>query len=459
MRSLIRMFKSSTGYFSSTRCPKLDHCKLPNCIFSHRVKRQLSTDISSVQINKENETLIKKPKLSDSLSDAASKLTDAKPKTSDGLEVDLSIWAPRTLPGVGAPASIQQRIKYITNLIQAYQENNIPFPKKTAVDEEYKVASKSTKVTYGSNVKSLIKGARENKNDYSELSKKQMKVLSHEESFNAVKKLVHTVDKLDKNHYVTKVPTQYQFQVQDRNLKKCDHCSEHFYLSKIQENTKCQYHDRRKTVVTKGSDRTATWDCCSQPVGESQGCKILPHHVFKAAEPLELHELIPFRKTPEAKESRKQIVGMDCEMGYTTKGMEVIRVTIMDFFTGSVLFDEVVKPSGTIIDLNTQWSGVDNIPNSSMSLENVYDVILGTVIDEETIIVGHGLENDLNVLRLIHHNVVDTAILFPKSLTRKYGLKDLAFQFLDRKIQGGEHSSEEDSLAAIDIIKAYIAKN
>ena len=37
---------------------------------------------------------------------------------------------------------------------------------------------------------------------------------------------------------------------------------------------------------------------------------------------------------------------------------------------------------------------------------------LGEIMDSETILIGHGLENDMNAMRLIHENIIDTSILF-----------------------------------------------
>lgn len=442
MKNFTRMFKSSTGYFSSIKCPKLDHCKLPNCIFSHGSKRPVSTESSKLE-----GAATKKLKVSNAVNDAAGNIINPVAGR------DLTMWTPKTLPGVGAPASIQQRIKYINALIAAYQKHNIPLPKTKAVEQEYNIAVNSTKTTYGANIKILIKNASNNTTPASKVEKRK---LSPSESYEAVKKLIHPIHVLERNQYVTKIPTEYVEKIDDRNKRKCDHCSEQFYITQIDDKVECLYHDRKKRYIVNGSERSAEWECCSEVVGVSQGCKTATGHVFKASDPYDLHQLIPFRETPKATKVKQQIIGMDCEMGYTTKGMEVIRVTIMDFFTSSVLFDEIVKPFGKVIDLNTKWSGVDEIPQTAMTLDNVFDVILGTIIDGNTIIIGHGLENDLNVLRLIHHKVVDTAILYPKSLTKKFSLKDLSFQYLDRKIQTGEHSSEEDSLAAMDIVKYHI---
>lgn len=46
----------------------------------------------------------------------------------------------------------------------------------------------------------------------------------------------------------------------------------------------------------------------------------------------------------------------------------------------------------------------------STDLKDVRDK-LGEILDQETILVGHGLENDLKALRLVHLSVIDTAIV------------------------------------------------
>lgn len=66
--------------------------------------------------------------------------------------------------------------------------------------------------------------------------------------------------------------------------------------------------------------------------------------------------------------------------------------------------------------------------------------------------IGHGLENDLNVMRIIHRSIIDTAILYSKG-KYKVSLKNLAFEFLSRKIQSGEHDSSEDAIATMDVVK------
>lgn len=52
---------------------------------------------------------------------------------------------------------------------------------------------------------------------------------------------------------------------------------------------------------------------------------------------------------------------------------------------------------------------------------------LDALINSNTILIGHALENDLKTLRMIHHRCVDTAIMFPHRAGPPYrrSLRDL----------------------------------
>jgi len=83
-------------------------------------------------------------------------------------------------------------------------------------------------------------------------------------------------------------------------------------------------------------------------------------------------------------------------------------------------------------------------------------------INSNTILIGHALENDLKTLRMIHTRCVDTAILFPHRAGPPYrrALRDLAKEHLGIIIQSGGgttgHSSVEDSVATLDLVRWYI---
>lgn len=175
-----------------------------------------------------------------------------------------------------------------------------------------------------------------------------------------------------------------------------------------------------------------------------------------------------FTPTPLADSEPLFAAGIDCEMGYTSFGVELIRVTVVDWDSGKTVLDRTVFPYGEVIDLNTRFSGVKSLDDGVTSEGVKYPTIsfkkarelLFKLISSDTVLIGHGLENDLNALRLLHLNVVDTAIRYPTlNEKKKHSLKSLAHTYLGRTIQTGEHDSAEDALAAIDIVKANIKKH
>jgi RNA exonuclease 1 len=55
----------------------------------------------------------------------------------------------------------------------------------------------------------------------------------------------------------------------------------------------------------------------------------------------------------------KFAVAIDCEMGTARNGdSELIRLSAIDYLTGKVLINNLVKPDQPMLHLNTKWSGV-----------------------------------------------------------------------------------------------------
>ena len=94
--------------------------------------------------------------------------------------------------------------------------------------------------------------------------------------------------------------------------------------------------------------------------------------------------------------------------------------------------------------------------------------LLYQYITPSTPIIGHGLENDLNALRLIHPTLIDTILLYPHraGLPIRHGLKALMMQRLGRSIQTandtasagveGGHDSKEDAIAAGELVRLKV---
>jgi RNA exonuclease 1 len=155
-------------------------------------------------------------------------------------------------------------------------------------------------------------------------------------------------------------------------------------------------------------------------------------------------------------------VSLDCEMAYTTMGMELVRVTVLDD-NDRLVFDLLVRPEGEIYDFNTRFSGITLQKFESqvtVSFDEAREM-LRHYVSADTVIIGHGLENDLVALRILHFALVDTALVFPHPRGRPYrlGLKDLMVRECGLEIQtAGEegHDSVEDAGAASLLVRKRI---
>lgn len=117
-------------------------------------------------------------------------------------------------------------------------------------------------------------------------------------------------------------------------------------------------------------------------------------------------------------------------MLYTTGGFRVARVSLVSG-SGATVLDEFVRmdPDVHIVDYNTRFSGITPEEHSSRAVLDLRGVreALKRVIGEETVLVGHALDNDLKTMRMVHNKVVDTALLFPHRAGPPYrrALRDL----------------------------------
>ncbi|KAI4290975.1 RNA exonuclease [Pancytospora philotis] len=145
------------------------------------------------------------------------------------------------------------------------------------------------------------------------------------------------------------------------------------------------------------------------------------------------------------------LVAIDCEMMTTVEGSHIGRATVLDR-TGAVLYDKYVRPGAQVLDYLEKYSGL-NQDNTAAGIS--YGTLrreLLEIIGTNTYVLGHGLENDLNALRIYTENVIDTAYLFLSSEGYKIKLKQLSVKYLNERIQGETHSSHEDSLCCLKLL-------
>ncbi|AMD18951.1 HBR050Wp [Eremothecium sinecaudum] len=364
------------------------------------------------------------------------------------------------------PAPYDARMKVISRtleLLDKYKPQKTD-SKTTAVHWEYEVARHSaSKQSYIFNASLLLRDIVRYKGNLNKSGKYESpKVQISKESVLAkLKELLLDEKQLKEGGYILGPGVGGENNASsksDNGLRECARCSQKFEELNIMVPTSCQFHPSRQQY-NKGT-RSYHYPCCGEDgvsvTPYSLGCKTLEQHVYRQETYEDMSKTIEFRHTKDFV-GDSNVLGLDCEMAYTSYGYELIRLTVVDFWTKKALFDEIVQPLGEIIDLNSQFSGVHEIDRAtSLTFEDARKIFLGPkMINTNSILIGHGLENDLNILRIIHDKIIDTAILYPNGKF-KSSLKNLAFQELSRKIQTGEHDSSEDAIASMDIIKSKL---
>lgn len=382
------------------------------------------------------------------------KLTADSGTTDDHTE-DLKLILPK--PVTTNPAQFADRkrhIETIANIIKL-KRPSLKTPKLKAIEIEYDIARNTTHRTYASTLRNAILKLQHP--EKFQLGN-QVKKRSQEDVLKLLKSIEIPILKLRKYGYVMSVPESIPNAKITRNCQRCD---TEFKLSQQLEPTTCEFHYGK--IRRNPDNKTRYYKCCLGPKDDCKPCDKHKYHVYQDQSVEEKQSMRSYVKTEEIFEQKGKyrVLGLDCEMGYTTKGFELMRVTAVDYFTLKTVMDTYVLPFGEIVDFNTRFSGISALDGDFVSFNQMIQE-LGTVMDKDTILIGHGLENDMNALRLIHSHIIDTSILYPKfesTPTSRKSLKDLTFKYLSRNIQVGDHDSAEDSIAAIEIVRYHVDKD
>ncbi|KAL4723713.1 RNA exonuclease 3 [Fusarium chlamydosporum] len=354
--------------------------------------------------------------------------------------------------------------------------------------------------------------------DPSEQPKEIKTGLTPAQEVELAKRLLTPIHELASHGYVSVVPSTEEIEKARQGVEtsagweKCDRCQQRFQVfpgrreedGALTSGGTCTFHWGKTFIAPKAlGDRTRQpkrFQCCGQELGDSVGCFTRDHHVFKTSDPKRLASILNFAETPENPlVPTDRAVAFDCEMGYTVFGMELIRLTATSWPTGEELLDVLVRPLGEILDLNSRYSGVwpddlaqaepwsangstkptkggsDDVSEDGelkskkkqlkiVSSPEVARDLLFSLISPTTPLIGHGLENDLNSVRIVHPTLIDTVLLYPHQggLPYRYSLKMLMDVHLNRKIQQETgpkmlgHDSAEDARAAGDLVRLKI---
>lgn len=155
------------------------------------------------------------------------------------------------------------------------------------------------------------------------------------------------------------------------------------------------------------------------------------------------------------------LIGIDCEMVDTIIGKELARVSLIDHM-GRVLYDSVVRPVNEVTDYLTQYSGITAkmIRECKTSFREAQERIL-SFLDENAILVGHAIQNDLQCLKLIHDRIIDTSDIYPhpNGHPSKHSLVFLLSRVLRESLnREGGHDSVDDAKATLRIAMKKFAR-
>ncbi|CAG8896983.1 unnamed protein product [Penicillium egyptiacum] len=181
-----------------------------------------------------------------------------------------------------------------------------------------------------------------------------------------------------------------------------------------------------------------------------------------------------FRQVPRSSDGlpKRRAIVLDCEMVQVEGGRrELAFLSAIDFLTGEILIDNYVQPNSKVVNWDSRYSGVT--PAAMNKAVKKGTALFGwegarsklwEFMDSETVLVGHSLNNDLDVLGIIHWNILDSSIITSEAvfytvhareaLNRTWSLKTLTNELVNYDIQVGKqgHSALEDAHATRDIV-------
>lgn len=234
--------------------------------------------------------------------------------------------------------------------------------------------------------------------------------------------------------------------------KRCVRCRKGFFVTLDGEyltEESCTYH-------WGGWNRSqGGYVCCGGPES-SAGCTFGSLHVWNGVSPGMNGPYDDYVRTGPGPRPR-HIYALDTEMLFTGRGLEVGKVSVISI-DGCLVYETLVRPERPVVDYNTRFSGLSEADlkrGPSKTVKEVQRDLLG-FITSQTILIGHGLENDLRALRILHSKVIDTAVLFPHyyGFPFRRSLKSLVAAYLQRNIQTGQsgHDSFEDARACAELV-------
>ncbi|KAL4875985.1 hypothetical protein BJY04DRAFT_210883 [Aspergillus karnatakaensis] len=287
-----------------------------------------------------------------------------------------------------------------------------------------------------------------------------------EHLLDALRQQCHLVECLSNERYWIRQPT-----MSDLDMKgKCTNCG--VIKGKLDDpsSSTCRFHPSRaafqKGILRGRGKPSPKTRCLNCNTFGGKGCIELPRHAFIPPDA----KLANMKETPAHNPAARKAVVLDCEMVSVLgtnhqETSEVVTLSVVDFLTGETILNTFVDPGKRVLSWRSKISGVT--PPLLLKMKKEGRVLPGwraardalwRVIDSQTVLVGHSLNFDLDVLGMVHTRVVDSAILTRDAVgadcRRFWGLKSLVREFIGREVQSGKggHDGLEDTFATREVV-------
>jgi len=210
--------------------------------------------------------------------------------------------------------------------------------------------------------------------------------------------------------------------------------------------------------------RGSNWSCCVKATLEH--ARFEPNYRVMASKTKGEGEWIEARKHGAWCKDLPHVLALDCEMCATRDpvsmeqdGKALIRLSVVSGHDeNQVLLDTLVLPSLPVIDYRTDIHGIrpEDLRSVMFTFRHAQAAMLHLCCTE-TVLVGHGLCNDLTALKMKHSKVVDTALLFEREDAPNHtpALKDVAGALLGLDMPD-MHDSVADAQVTLRIARHFL---
>lgn len=166
-----------------------------------------------------------------------------------------------------------------------------------------------------------------------------------------------------------------------------------------------------------------------------------------------------------SQQRKLRAVVLDCEMVQIGMRNELIKLCAVDLLSCKVILNKLIRPSGKVRKWRTDIHGITSahveeaisqgqaLPGWKEAREELWKLI-----DQDTILIGHALHHDLEVLRIVHSRIVDSAILASAAVglqNPRWGLEKLYKELVGLEIRtndGKIHDCLEDVMATREVV-------